>query len=404
MQLFRKPTFLAVTFGHFTIDVFNSSTGVLVAYLSVPMELTAFQVGLAGGLYQFFAAVGQPLFGWLDDRVGSRWLGPGSVAWTIGFVVTALLVAQVTNNFMLFLIPFTLASVGSSAFHPLGTKHAAEAATERAATGTSLFFLFGQTGLATGPVLTGLILSFVGVRGILGLAVVAAPVILVMVFSLRQTTPKLAEIVSLRVSDPKLIRQAVRWGAVTLLAVLLALRSWSTIGTATFLPKLFQEMGWSAASYGSITSTFWLASALAGVAAGSLADRFGRRQVVFVTLLFGSVPLYFLPLNDGWFAFLLAIATGALLGASHSILMVIGQNLLPGGKSFASGVALGYIFGTGAVAALLMGYWAETWGLAAVVQLGALWSVLAALLAFLLPATKKTPASSIVVSVPAASE
>jgi hypothetical protein len=65
---------------------------------------------------------------------------------------------------------------------------------------------------------------------------------------------------------------------------------------------------------------------------------------------------------------------------------------------------LGYIFGTGAVAALLMGYWAETWGLAAVVQLGALWSVLAALLAFLLPATKKTPASSIVVSVPAASE
>lgn len=404
MQLFRKPAFSAVTFGHFTIDVFNSSTAVLVAYLSVPMELTAFQVGLAGGLYQFFAAVGQPLFGWLDDKIGSRWLGPGSVAWTIGFIVTALLVAQWTNSFLLFLIPFTLASVGSSAFHPLGTKHAAEASTERAATGTSLFFLFGQTGLATGPVLTGLILNFVGVRGIFGLAVIAAPVVLMMALSLRQAMPLLAETVSAKLAQPHLAQQAVQWSAVTLLAALIAMRSWSTIGTATFLPKLFQEMGWSAASYGSITSAFWMASALAGVVAGNLADRLDRRQVVFITLLLGAVPLYFLPLNDGWFAFVLAIATGALLGASHSILMVVSQSLLPGGKSFASGVVLGYIFGTGAVAALLMGYWAENWGLGVMVQLGALWSVLAALLAFLLPTTKKASAAPVAVSVSAASE
>jgi len=218
LALFRDKVYLAVTVGHFTIDIFNNSGAVLITFLSVPMALTAAQIGFAIGAYQLFSAVGQPVFGWLADKVGSRWMGPGSVAWTVGFLVISILVAQQTNSFWLFLIPFVLASVGSSAFHPLGTKHAAEEAAMMAATGTAIFFLFGQTGLAIGPFLTGLILDSVGLYGLIILALLAVPWILFMVFAMRGTKPDPNPSI-LHTGDGS--KKAIRWGAITLLALLI---------------------------------------------------------------------------------------------------------------------------------------------------------------------------------------
>ncbi|RMF04809.1 MAG: MFS transporter [Chloroflexi bacterium] len=390
--LFKNKVYLVVVVAHFVIDVFNSSGPVLVTFLSVPMKMSAAQIGLAVGGYQFFAALTQPLFGWLADRVGSRWLGPGSVTWTIGFLVLSLVAADRTGNFWLFLAMFVLASVGSSAFHPLGTKHAADEVAHIAATGTAVFFLFGQTGLATGPILTGIILDISGTAGLYLLALMAVPYLIFMAIALRGVRPDAhAHHTSASAATAKKI---IRWGAISVLALLMGLRSWAFLGTVTFLPKLFQEMGWEATGYGFITGTFWMASAITGVLAGNLADRYGRRQVVFATLLIGSIPLYFLPLTDGWMAFPLAIIAGGLLGASHSILVVISQAILPGKKAFTSGVTLGYLFGTGALAAWLIGSMADTWGLAPIIQAGTLAGVAAALLAFALPSTRQPTQTS----------
>ncbi|MCB0171571.1 MAG: MFS transporter [Anaerolineae bacterium] len=388
--LFRKPIFLAVVLGHFTLDVFNSSGPILVTFLSKPLEWSTAQIGFAIGAYQFFAALTQPLFGWIDDKIGSRWLGAGSVAWTIGFLLLSLLLAQRTNSFLWFIIPFVLASVGSSAFHPLGTKHAAETSIERAATGTALFFLFGQTGLAAGPILAGLILDTTGISGMFGLAVLALPILVLMAFALRHTGPKFTPSPAAHLSNSPFSKQTIQWGAIIILALVMGLRSWSAIATVAFLPKLFQEMGWNVASYGLITGTFWMASAITGVMAGSLADRFGRRQTVFVTMFFGAIPLYFLPMNSDWSAFGLVVLVGSLIGASHSILVVIAQGILPGGKAFTSGVALGYVFGTGAIGIWVIGIGAGYVGVGPMIQLGTAFSIIAAVLVYFLPSTTET--------------
>jgi FSR family fosmidomycin resistance protein-like MFS transporter len=386
MSLFRSKLYLAVTLGHFTIDIFNSMGPVLVTFLSVPLALTAAQIGLAVGLYQLLAAVTQPLFGWLTDKVGSRWLGPISIAWTVGFLVLSVLLAQ-SGSFLLFLIPFCLAAVGSGAFHPQGAMHAASTVTGRAATATAVFFLFGQGGLAGGPVLGGLILDHVGLMGIYLLAFLTLPLLLFIAYAMRDA----GAFHSSRPVEKQVFMsgQPLRWGAITLLAVLVGLRSWAFLGTVNFLPKIFQDMGWDATAYGSITGTFWMASAISGVLAGGLADRWGRRQVVFITLLLGSIPLYFLPLYNGWQAFPLAIISGGLLGASHSILVVIAQSLVPGRKAFASGITLGYLFGIGAVAAWGIGELADIWSLGSIIQAGAGIGMLAALLALALPTTRE---------------
>jgi FSR family fosmidomycin resistance protein-like MFS transporter len=393
MSFLRHKLFLAVVLGHFTVDVFASMGPVVVTFLSKPMALSGAQIGLALGTHQLIGAVTQPFFGWLTDRVGSRWLGPVSVAWIAGFTVLAVLVAQVTHNFSLFLICFGLAALGVGGFHPQGTMHAGTAIAGQAATATGVFFLFGQGGLASGPFLAGLILENIGPIGIYALAFLITPLLIFMIYAMRHASPQPVSVTHHPSAESVMTKEAVRWGAISLRALLAGLRAWVFLGTASFLPKMFQDMGWEVTAYGSITGTYWLASAIAGVIGGHLADRWGRRQVVFVTLLLGSIALYFLPLSDGWQAFPLAIISGCLLGASHSILVVIAQALLPGRKAFVSGVTLGYVFGTGALATWVIGNMADIWGLNPVIQAGAGVGVLTALLALVLPATREAPHS-----------
>lgn len=402
MSLFRQKLYLAAVLGHFTIDVFSSVGPVLVTFLSVPMALTAGQIGLAIGAYQMLAAVTQPLFGWLTDKVGSRWFGTLSIPWTVTFMTLAIIAAQTTGNFWLFLPPFALAAIGSGAFHPQAAMHAATAVTHRAAMATAIFFFFGQGGLATGPILAGVVLDNLGPVGMYGLTVVSVPVLLFLAYAMRDVFTPVKSIGSQTATTTEVEQaETTNWSNLVLLAVLMALRSWAFLGTVSFLPKMFQNMGWAATSYGLITGVYWLASAAAGVVIGNLADRWGRRQVIFVSMLIGSLPLYFLPYSNGWLAFPLVIISGGLLGGSNSIFVVIAQALLPGRKALASGATMGYMFGIGAVAVWGIGALAEVWSLGAIIQAGAAIGLAGALLALLLPSTRQSHQPAQVEQIPA---
>ncbi len=379
--------FFAVSVGHLTIDIFNSMGPVLVAFLREPLALSSARVGLAVGSYQLLAGLTQPPFGWLADRVGSRWLGPLSVAWTVGFVSLALSVAVRTGSFWLFLLIFSVAALGSGAFHPQGTMHAARATAGRAATTTAIFFLCGQVGLAGGPALSGLLLDRVGAPGIYALALLTLPSILLMKFGLRESgsAPLASE------PSPRGARSHNSSGVVVaVLFVILTCRGWVLIGTAAFLPVIFENAGWTATSYGALTGFFWLGAGISGVMAGRLSDAIGRRPVLSLSTLAGGLLLLWLPVSSGGMAFVVALATGALLGAGHSILIVMAQALLPVRQGLASGLALGYLFGSGAIASMIIGVLADVWTLPRVIQGGAALGMLAAVLTLLLPASGRS--------------
>jgi FSR family fosmidomycin resistance protein-like MFS transporter len=133
----------------------------------------------------------------------------------------------------------------------------------------------------------------------------------------------------------------------------------------------------------------WVASAIAGVLAGNAADRWGRRQVVFVVMILAAAPLYFLPITDvTTSAFILALLVGGLTGAPHSITVVIAQAMLPGKQATASGLILGLIFGMGALATFAIGGLADLWTLEQAMQVGAGMSLLAGVSALALPKTR----------------
>lgn len=408
--------FWAVGLGHMTNDTFMSMGPVLLAFLSVTMvPMSNTEIGLTVSATQLLGAVSQPGFGLLADRTGGRWLGAGGVAWTVGFFMLAMVGAS-TGYFWLMFMPYVLRALGSGAFHPVGAMHAAESDRTRVASSMAYFFLMGQLGLALGPTIAGILLDRANPDGgaafllpftdltavsfrfeatiapIFFVGLMALPVFGWMLASLPTRAAFTAQHIARKQSEaPAAARGALPLKAFAVLGALVALRSLAQPGSVTFIPVLFQQKGWSPAQYGAITSLFWVGSAMAGLIFGSLADRFDRRHVVAVSLLAAAPTFFLLPLADGQLALLLAVLTGALSGGSHSIIVVLAQELIPAAKGFASGAILGFIFATGALGSVLIGLLADLIGLGTTFQAVAGALILAASLALLLPDRQPTP-------------
>ncbi len=405
-----RRIFAAVTVGHLGIDIFNSMGPVLLAFLKEPLGLSAAQIGLAVGLFQVLAGATQPAFGWLVDRVGSRILGPFSVAFNLGCVALAVALAAATGSFGLFLIPFALAAVASGAFHPLGVMHSSTVNPARSSTFTAIFFFCGQVGLTTGPYLAGLALDRAGLTGIYWLVLVVAPAPLFMAFAMgprrfhrAPQAPQPGETREVAASGsgggPASASEApgrrprVRPWLMALLALVFASRSWAVFGTLAFLPLLLAEQGYSSKLQGLASGMFLLGGAVAAVLAGEWAERWGRRPVVFLTTSLGALLLVFLP-GSGSSTFALALPCGALLGASHSILIVMAQSLLPWRRGLASGTSLGFLFATGGTATWAIGGLADRFELASVLQAGAVVGLLSAVASLLLPKQEQAPVAA----------
>lgn len=418
MYLPRQRVFWAVGFGHLTNDIFMAMGAVVLAFLSasvLPMSNT--QIGFAVSATQLMGAVSQPFFGGMADRTGGRWLGAGGLLWVVAMFLLAMLLAITTRNYWLMLIPFVLRGLGSGAVHPVGSLHAAEADKMRVATNMSYFFLLGQTGLALGPALAGVLLDWVNydsallyaemvgmssafvnannITPLFLLGLVALPTVGLMATSIPAgatfagRASKRAQADAQTDADEKPKRAPATLNvpvlALSALAALVILRSLATPASVNFIPLLFQAKGWSPAEYGLIASFFWLASGISGVMMGNLADRIDRRLVVMGSLFLAAPAFFFLPLMDGVAAFALAIAAGGFAGGGHSIIVVLAQELMPASKGFASGAILGFIFGAGALGSLMIGALSDQIGLGVTFQVVAVAAVIAGGLALLLP-------------------
>ncbi|MEQ8674610.1 MAG: MFS transporter [Aggregatilineales bacterium] len=419
MNIPRKRLFWAVALGHAVNDVFMSMGPVLLAFLSsTTMGITNTQIGLAIGLQQLVGGFSQPVFGLRADRVGGRWQGALGVAWTVGMFAIAVLLVALTQNYWLFVVPFVLVAFGSGAFHPVGGMHAAESDPAKVATSVSWFFLMGQLGLAAGPLIAGRLLNAAsenGTRDILTamtqptgflsyhvsspasltVVLILTPLAIPVAYLMATTIPALA---AHRTAHPPRVKSAtdtssgfsIPYKAGGLLLALVILRSLATPGSVSFIPVLFEQKGWSPAEYGMITSSFWIASGIAGVYFGGLADRFDRRYVLAGSMIACAPAFFLLPTVDGTLAFVLAIAAGGLSGGSHSLIVVLAQEMMPSGKAFATGMALGVIFGMGALGSLFIGSLADTVGLGTAFQVVAVAVTLSGFLSFMIPLQQRT--------------
>lgn len=354
---------------HFTDDI---NQGVVPAMLPFFIGAYHLSYAAAAGLVlaqTLFSSVAQPLFGLLADRRPSPWLIPIGLSFAgLGVALTGL-----THNYVLIFAAIASSGMGISAFHPEAARRVRYLGGARAATSMSLFTVGGMAGFAAGPLLITPTLIAFGTRGAMLLAV---PVVIMSLAATYQLPRLAAERVPRHRGGARSVAVESReqWSAFARLTVVVMLRSIVFFGLNTFIPLYWSHVLHGSKAGGGYALTTMLSAVVTGtLIGGRMADRYGRKVVVVVSLAALS-PLLFLFLSAHGLvaAGLLLVPVGIALSASTSVVVVMAQEYLPERIGLAAGVTLGLSMTVGGLLMPVFGAIADHRGLSASMALLAL--------------------------------
>ena len=395
---------LSASFGHFSIDILNSSIAMVLTTVSGLYDLPVSQIGLGAMIYTFAAALTQPLFGLWADRLRGRWLAPAGVLWTATFFA----IAPFMPGYWAMVACLTIGALGSGALHATGMVNASAAGGRFPTIATSVFFVMGQSGLALGPFLAGVLLQTVGLQAAMqAMALITLPSVALMFFFLREPIEDEAPHAPVAIQSEAESGQSSQYAnraiyVATAFVLVIALRAAAMQSFSTLLPKYFSDLGYDPAFYGMLLGVLTFGGAIGTFGGGFLGDHFNRRAVIFLSTTFSVPFLLGLLHTNGWVIFATAALAGALLNIPHSVLLVMAQRLLPRRKGLMGGATLGFMFASGAVAAWIAAWFADSLGLATVLNVVAFLPLGAGVCALLLPSTCGTATKPIPQPVPSA--
>lgn len=373
----------AVSITHFCIDVLNSGRNLLIALLAIALGLSNAQVGITLLLYNVGASLSQPLFGWLADRIGPRWLVVGGMGWMTFFFTLAALAGN-----WLALGALTVAGIGSGMFHPAGTMVASLTSQTARSRATAVFFFAGQMGLFMGPIVAGLALDW---HGRTGYVIIPLTTLFAFAYGWLWLTNDAAglhaektERAQARTARVIQRQEWIRRGIP--LTIIILTSSTVSIAAVTFAPKLFTEAGYAQTRVGILSGMLMLGSALGGIVGGAWGDRIAGKWVIVTGMVGLIVPIYLYIPAAGLVQPALLLLAGFFVGMPHTILVLNVQSLFPGRRALASGLALGLMFAGGALGSYFLGLLADQIGLATALQYTAVLPIIAAFTALVLPA------------------
>lgn len=377
----RLLSFLAL--GHMVIDINQGSFPVILPFLKDALNLSYAATGLIVLAANITSSLIQPLFGYLADKTARRWLLPLSVL--LSAVGLGFLGLAPSYGAVLALVVIT--GFGVAAYHPEGYRTATAVAGDRKATGVSIFSTGGNIGIALGPPLLTVLLTTYGLPGSLGMLV---PGLLVAAL-LTAVLPRLSAPAPTVARDRASAAGAQTMvGAMSLLILVVAIRSWTQLGFTTFMPFYWRDvLHGDPRLVGTLLAVFLGAGAIGTLAAGPVADRVGvRRYVVSVFLLATPLAVGFLFVRSGALVFVLLALLGFVLVSTFTVSVVLGQAYLPRNPGMASGLIVGFAIGAGGIGASALGWVADHWGLTAALGISAVMPLAGFLVALFLPDPK----------------
>ncbi len=363
-----------LTFLHTVIDSYATLLPhllpVLLARLAAGVAAPYTLAGALISVYNFFSALNQIFFGWLEDRVKSIHFLTFGVAST-AFCLSLLNAAP--SIWVVFLL-LIAGGTGVAAFHPLGTVQAASLAKQSQGFGVSIFLTGGNMGRAAGPLLIMLFLVRYG-WNMLAWCMIPGLILAFLipwVLELRHpTNPSLdTGHPSFRSKKRNALWESIRPVLRPLFALYLiaVLRTLTMIGLENFLSLFLDERGYSNVARSGVLAMFLLAGTVGIVIGGSLSHRISRHRMLLYSLIV-SPPLLYLSLHSSGAVFLTLLFLGnVVLSASTSVNIVWAQQLLPERENIASSLMMGGAWGVGGVLSIPVGMLGDRFGLANVLD------------------------------------
>lgn len=351
----------AISFGHLLNDLMQSVIPSVYPMLKDSFKLSFSQIGLITLVFQLSASLLQPFVGHYTDKRPN----PQSLAIGMGFTLFGLLMLSIATNFPLILASVGLIGVGSSIFHPEASRVAQLASGGKKGLAQSIFQVGGNAGSAVGPLMAALIIIPHGqgyIRWFAAFAVLGIILLTVVGrwYKANMTTRmRRPSVDSDSVYAPGLSKGRVM-GSIAILLVLIFSKYFYMASMSSYFTFYLMDKF----KIGVQESQFYLFAFLAAVAIGTIAggplgDRYGRKVIIWVSIL-GAAPFTLLLPHVGLFlTVVLAMVIGVIISSAFSAILVYATDLVPGKVGTIAGLFFGFAFGMGGIGSALLGYLAD---------------------------------------------
>jgi FSR family fosmidomycin resistance protein-like MFS transporter len=346
---------LAVSFCHLLNDMMQSLLPAIYPDLKADLGLNFGQVGIITLVYQMTASILQPLVGLYADRRPTPLALPGGTL----FSLTGLVVLSIAHSYVILLVGASLLGVGSSVFHPESSRVTRMASGGRFGLAQSLFQVGGTTGQALGPLAAALVVVRWGQSSVafFALLLLLSTAILWNVgrWYKHHGLARLDRGVSRIAAHARLPRAAVIRGIAVLLALIFSKYVYLSSLTSYYTFYLIEHFGLSVQAAQLHLFVFLAAIAAGTLAGGAIGDRFGRKRVIWISIL-GALPFtLLLPYASLFWTGPLTVAIGLILASAFPAILVYAQELVPGKVGMISGMFFGLAFGAGGIGAAWLG-------------------------------------------------
>ncbi|MEO8821896.1 MAG: MFS transporter [Ginsengibacter sp.] len=354
------PILFAISFSHLLNDTIQSLIPAIYPILKSNYNLSFAQVGLITLTFQMAASLLQPCVGIYTDKKPQ----PYSLAAGMGFTLTGLVILSMSHHFYVVLISVAFIGIGSSVFHPESSRMAHSAAGDQPGLAQSIFQLGGNLGSSIGPLLAAWIIVPHGQMSIIWFSLIALLAIFVLTkvgnwYKTHVLAGKSRTKTKTAVFHPSFSKRKVSWSVAILLILIFSKYFYLAGFTSYFTFYLINKF-----HVGIQTSQIYLFVFLFSVAGGTLiggplGDRFGRKYVIWFSIL-GTAPFAIaLPYANLLWTIILVVPIGLILSSAFSAILVYAQELIPGKIGLVSGLFFGFAFGMGGIGSALLGNLAD---------------------------------------------
>jgi FSR family fosmidomycin resistance protein-like MFS transporter len=346
-----------ISFSHFLNDTMQSLIASVYPILKDNYALDFAQIGMITLAFQFTASLLQPVVGHFTDKKAQ----PFSLAIGMGFTFFGLLLLSVAHHYGIILIAAALVGLGSAVFHPESARIARLASGGRYGFAQSVFQLGGSFGTSMGPVLAALIVVPFGQPSIAWFSLIAFVAIVTLwrigVWYKPQISGAKSVAVEFHPDHPDSRRVMIALGV--LVALLFSKQLYVSSLSSYYIFYLIDKFGVSTQGAQLYLFIFLAANAVGAFFGGPLGDRFGRKYVIWFSIL-GALPFTLaLPYAGLFGSAVLTVFIGLILSSATSSIIVFAQELMPHRFGMISGVFFGVAFGIGGLGAALLGKLAD---------------------------------------------
>ncbi|MCR4345940.1 MAG: MFS transporter [Sulfuricaulis sp.] len=379
------PILATISVCHLLNDMMQSLLPAIYPMLKRNYGLDFGQIGVLTFTFQFTASVLQPMVGYYTDRKPL----PYSLASGMGFTLMGLVLLAYAHNYTALLLAAALIGIGSAVLHPESSRVARMASGGRHGLAQSLFQVGGNAGSAIGPLLAAFIVLRYGQSSVAWFSIAALLGMFLLIHVGRwykdHGLARMKPHTEKGGAPAALPRAKVKLAIVVLIALIFSKFFYMASMTSYYTFYLIDRFQVSIQSAQIHLFVFLGAVALGTITGGSLGDRFGRKAVIWVSIL-GVLPFtLLLPYANLFWTGVLSVPIGFILASAFPAIVVYAQELMPSRIGTVAGLFFGLAFGLGGIGAAVLGEFADATSIQLMFHVCAFLPIIGLLASFLPP-------------------